>query len=453
MSTLALTLTDGCALAAAYRDGTTDPVTVADQCLAQAARLPGTFITLTPTRARSEAEASRQRWQQGRPLSPLDGVPIAWKDLYDVYGTPTTAGAEIYRNAPPAAHDAPVVEAASRAGLVMIGKTNLSEFAFSGLGLNPHYGTPTNPTMSSVPRVPGGSSSGSAIAVAGGAAMIGMGTDTAGSVRVPAAFNGIVGYRASSGRYPMQAVAELSRTLDSLGPLTRSVRDAVALDAVLSGHPSQEPMPPLPASRLHFVVDEGTLTDAAVEASVRSNMSTVITKLREAGVTLEVRRCNVFHQVLDLIQAYGWLGSIEAFALHEPVLNSADAERLDQRVRRRLESSRALPASAAVRLYQARAELIAQAAHELDGALLLTPTVAHVAPQLQPLEDDPDLFARTNLATLRLTMPGSFLDMPGLALPSGANEHGLSTGVLVSAPSGQDRHLLRASLTVEAILR
>ncbi len=134
MGTLPLKLADGCDLAAAYRDGKIDPVTVADDCLAKAAHLPGTFITITPARARSEAEASRERWRQGRPLSPLDGVPIAWKDLYDVYGTPTTAGAEIYRNAPPAARDAPVVEAASRAGLVMIGKTNLSEFAFSGCG-------------------------------------------------------------------------------------------------------------------------------------------------------------------------------------------------------------------------------------------------------------------------------------------------------------------------------
>jgi aspartyl-tRNA(Asn)/glutamyl-tRNA(Gln) amidotransferase subunit A len=446
-------IADACDLVAAYRSGRADPVDVTEQCLVRATQLPNTFITITASRARTEAQASRARWQQGCPLSEFDGVPIAWKDLFDVQGTPTTAGAELYRHAAPAKRDAPLVATARRAGLVTIGKTNLSEFAYSGLGLNPHFGTPVNPTVKGDARAPGGSSCGSAIAVVGGAAIVAMGTDTAGSIRIPSAFNGIVGYRASSGRYSIQAVRELSRTLDTLGPLANSVRDVVALDAIFQGHSEDDPVAALSATRLHFVLDEDILTTPLVQDAVRHNVLSAADRLAKAGARIERRRCEAFHSVLDLVDSSCWLGAVEAFAFYEPILNSEQADRLDRRVRKRLEASRQVGAGMVIRLYQAREELMKMVASELDGALLLTPTVAHVAPPLAPLENDDDLFARVNLATLRLTMPGSFMNMPCLAIPTGTDECGLSTSMLIAAACGQDELLLRAGLTIETVSR
>lgn len=237
-------LNDATALAEAFAQGRTDPVQVLEQALELAEVTPHVFISLCPARARREAEAAAARWRDGQPLSLFDGVPLAWKDLFDVAGTITTAAAQVRRDAPPANVDAPSVRQLCRAGLVSLGKTNLSEFAYSGLGLNPHFGTPINPHSDAQPRIPGGSSAGSAVAVAAGIVPIAMGTDTAGSIRIPAAFNGLVGYRATSRRYDRDGVFPLAHSLDSLGPLTRSVRDAWVVDGLLrGGDPRQLPLP------------------------------------------------------------------------------------------------------------------------------------------------------------------------------------------------------------------
>ncbi len=332
--------------------------------------------------------------------------------------------------------------------MVSVGKTNLSELAYSGLGLNPHFGTPHNPHGRDQPRIPGGSSSGSAVAVAAGIVPIAMGTDTAGSIRIPAAFNGLVGYRSSSRRYSRDGVFPLARTLDSLGPLTRSVRDALAIDDLLNGRRQTHRARSLKGLRL--VLEQRLLDD--VQPAVRNNLLRAVEQLNAAGALIDVRPCATFQATLELIQQQGWLGAFEAFALHEALLDSPDAARLDPRVRRRLEAARSLPASRLIQLIDARRRLQQQLVDELDGALLITPTVAHVAPALAALEVDDERFASTNLATLRLTMPGSFLDMPGVTLPSGCDALGLPTGLLLSAPTGEDARLLRAALSVESQL-
>ena len=201
-----------------------------------------------------------------------------------------------------------------------------------------------------------------------------------------------------------------------------------------------------------FRVDEAILFDERTEPAVRDNLLRCLTRLEEAGAIIELRPCAAFQATLALIEQQGWLGSAEAFALHQPLLDSAAAEQLDPRVRRRLEAARHFPASQLINLYSARERLQQQLTEELDGAFLITPSVAHVAPPLAPLEIDDELFTRTNLATLRLTMPGSLLDLPGVSLPSGHDALGLPTGLLVSAPAGEDSRLLRAALAVEAAL-
>lgn len=445
-------LSDATAMAQAFAQGRTDPVQVLEQALALAEATPHVFISLCPARARREAEAAAARWRDGQPLSLLDGVPLAWKDLFDLAGSITTAAAQVRRDAAPAGVDAPSVRQLCRAGLVSLGKTNLSEFAYSGLGLNPHFGTPINPHSDAQPRIPGGSSAGSAVAVAAGIVPIAMGTDTAGSIRIPAAFNGLVGYRATSRRYDRDRVFPLAHSLDSLGPLTRSVRDAWVIDALLrGGDPRQLPLPRSLAGQ-RFWVDSPVLDDSRTQAAVRANLLQVVECLQQAGARVEQRPLHSLQATLQLIQEHGWLGAAEAFALHQPLLDSEYAEQLDPRVRRRLESARQMPASQLLRLYQARRQLQQQMHDELDGAVLITPSVAHVAPPLAPLEQDDELFARTNLATLRLTMPGSFLDMPGVALPSGRDAQGLPTGLLLSLPQGHDRQLLNTALALEAVL-
>ncbi|MBF7142613.1 MULTISPECIES: amidase [Pseudomonas] len=440
---------DAHALAAAFQAGTDDPVRALGAALAQADTVPAAFITLTPARAWREAEASKARWEAGEPVSPLDGVPMAWKDLFDLAGTVTTAGAQAYRLRAAATQDATLVNALARAGLVSLGKTNLSELAYSGLGLNPHFGTPINPAYAEA-RAPGGSSSGSAIAVAAGAVPLAMGTDTAGSIRIPAALNGLVGYRSSRRRYAFTGVFPLARSLDALGPIGRSVRDVVCVDQLLGGDAITRP---LPLAGLRLRLDPQLLADTRIQHAVRTNLLAAVERLAQAGAVIDERPVPAFATALSLIETRGWLGSAEAFALHQPLLDSPLAEQLDPRVRTRLEAARAFPASTQVALYQAADDLRQQLAEQLDGALLVTPTVAHVAPLLKPLEADPELFARTNLATLRLTMPGSLLDMPGIALPSGTDAEGLATSVLLSAPSGNDCYLLRAALAAEALVR
>ena len=438
-------MSDATSMAEDFASGRNDPVQALEQALAQAGQSAGVFISLTAERARREAEAAAARWRAGQPLSVFDGVPLAWKDLFDVAGSITTAGAAYRRNAPAALLDAPSVGLLCRAGMVSVGKTNLSELAYSGLGLNPHFGTPHNPHGSDQPRIPGGSSSGSAVAVAAGIVPIAMGTDTAGSIRIPAALNGLVGYRSSCRRYSRDGVFPLALTLDSLGPLTRSVRDALAIDDLLHGRRQTHSARSLNGQR--FV-----LAQQDVEPAVRNNLLRAVEQLKAQGALIDERECPTFQATLELISQHGWLGSFEAFALHQGLLDSPDAAQLDPRVRRRLEAARTLPASQLLHLIDARRRLQQQLVDDLDGAILITPTVAHVAPALAPLEADDDLFVKTNLATLRLTMPGSLLDMPGVTLPSGRDAQGLPTGLLLSAPTGEDARLLRAALSVESAL-
>jgi aspartyl-tRNA(Asn)/glutamyl-tRNA(Gln) amidotransferase subunit A len=403
------------------------------------------FIALTPERAREEARASARRLRAGTPAGPLDGVPVAWKDLFDVRGMPTTAASITRIDAPAAAADAPVVARLAAAGMVCVGKTNLTELAFSGLGLNPHFGTPRNPV--DVARIPGGSSSGSAVAVAASVVPCAIGSDTSGSVRVPAAFCGLVGFKPSSARIPRDGVFPLSPTLDSVGPLARSVADAVALDAAMRGRaPAVVGGAPLQGATL--VVPSGELVDEA-QPGVAARFEEAIAALERAGATVQRRSLPALEEVGRLIDEHGTIVAAEAAVVHAGLLAGPDAERIDRRVLRRLRGGQAMSADA---LFARRAALQTQVAAELDGAYLAMPTVRHTAPELEPLERDDELFAEVNMRTLRGAMLASYLDMPGVALPVGLADDGLPASLLLSAPSGNDDALLEMALAAEAAL-
>lgn len=409
------------------------------------------FITLTPERARTEAAASARRHELGAPRGPLDGRPIAIKDLLDVAGTTTTAGAALRRDAPPATADAPAVAHLAAAGLVCVGKTNLSELAYSGLGLNPHFGTPRNPHDPQTPRVPGGSSSGSAVAVAAGAVDLAIGTDTSGSIRIPAALCGIVGFRPTSARIDRRGVFPLAATLDSVGPLTRTVADAIALDQALRGVPP-EPVVPAALGALTFVLPDGELFDDA-QPGVCDRVVAAADALAAAGAQVDRRRVPSLDEAQALMDARGTIVVFEARAQHAALLASPDAQRLDRRVRNRLAHATPMTRADYAALLDARARLQRELAADLHGALLLFPTVRHTAPAIAPLEADDDEYVRVNLRALRSTMLASYLDLPGVSLPAGvADEDGLPVGVLLSAPPGDDDRLLAAALAGEAVL-
>ncbi|RFB79428.1 glutamyl-tRNA amidotransferase [Methylovirgula sp. 4M-Z18] len=438
-------------MAAEFASGADGPVSAVRRALAKAAASQAIFIALREESALREAAAAAARRAEGRPLGPLDGIPIAIKDNIDVAGMVTTAGARIRSGNPPAKTDAPVVAALRREGMIVIGKTNLSEFAFSGLGLNPHFGTPTADFGKETLYAPGGSSAGSAIAVQRGIVPVALGTDTAGSIRIPAAFNGLVGFKSSSLRYDRSGVFPLALTLDSLGPIAPTVVDCVLLDAAMRGRTIRLP-PSQPLSQIDLAVDEETLHGADVEPAVRDNLIEMMHGLERVGARVRVTKIFAFRQALGVIKEQGWLGAIEAASHLGRIVAGPEADSVDRRIRARLQSAAAIGDETRVAILKAREQLAHAIADDLQGAILVTPTVAHGAPELAPLEGDDALFARINLATLALTMPGSLLDMPGLALPSGVNAAGLPTSVLLSLPRGGDDALLRAGVAIEVAL-
>jgi aspartyl-tRNA(Asn)/glutamyl-tRNA(Gln) amidotransferase subunit A len=452
MTTLDLTTVSAAALARLYRDGAITPSDATDWFLDRIETTTdrAIFITVTAERARQEAGASTARYRAGSALGPLDGVPVAWKDLFDLAGTTTTAGSDVYRSAPVAKADATVVRRLADAGTVSLGKVNLSEFAYSGLGLNPHFGTPRNPFDAKVHRAPGGSSSGSAVAVAAGLAPVAIGTDTGGSVRIPAAFNGLVGFKTAEGSIDKTGVFALSPTLDTVGPLARTVEDCLLLYAALKGGSPAEAKP-ADVSTLRFVVPTNIVFDEAEEAVV-ANFRALLAKLERKGAKIVERPVSAF-DAIRATSVHGNIVAAEAYFAHRRLIDSADVERVDPRVTARIMRGASMSAYDLLALHAARTDLQKALRADLDGAMLLFPTVPHTAPPVAPLDADPDLFHAVNVKTLRNTMLGNFLNLPGFAIPSGVDANGLPTSILISAPAGSETILFAASLAVESAVK
>ena len=436
-------------IARALREGRADPVELTETCLARIAAEPSpVFIAVTAARARAEARAAAERLAAGRPLSALDGVPIAWKDLVDMAGERTTAGSATRAEVAPATADAPVVTNAARAGMVSLGKLNLAEFAFSALGQNPHWGTPRNPAAEG--RAPGGSSSGSGAAVAGGLAPLALGSDTGGSVRIPASFCGLVGFKTSEGRVPIGATFPLSRTQDTLGPLARTVEDAALVDSVLRGAPGEPAPRAAEPAALALVVPEGAAI-AALDEGVGAAFEAALSRLAAAGARVRRVPLPALDRAAAALREIGAIIAAEAFHEHRAVMDGPDAARLDPRVRARIELGRAMSAADLLELQRLRREGMAEVAAALDGALLAMPTTPIPAPPLAETEDDAG-FRRATMRANRNTNLGSLMNLPGLAIPCG--EAGdAPASLLLSAPGGEDARLLSAGLGLEGAIR
>lgn len=437
----------------AFRDLEADPVTLIEHLLERIEKSSNTkiFITVTAERARNEARAATERYARGRPLSALDGVPIAWKDLFDIAGAPTTAASLIYRDSVAKERDLKCVANAAAAGMVCLGKLNMTEFAYSGLGLNPHFGTPLNPNDDKVHRSPGGSSSGSGAVVASGLSPCAIGTDTGGSVRIPASFNGVYGYKTSEGRIDKEGLVPLSRTLDTIGPLARSVEDCILLDMVLRGAVAADAMR-LDLAKLTIIVPENYVLDFC-EPAVLENFEQSIRLLELAGVRIKRRNIPQIDEVALLTAKHGSLAAAESYHEYHALVDAEESSKIDERVVHRIKQGGRMSANDLLHIQNARKSTMTSIAKTLEGALLAMPTTPVTAPEIAPLEADMDLFHKVNLNVLRNTMIGNFLGFCGLAIPNGRDSKGLPTSVLFSAPHGQDNFLLGHGLEIDRVLR
>lgn len=406
------------------------------------------YVSLDGEQALKEARASDALRAAGVVASPLAGIPISIKDLFDVRGQVSSAASLALADTPAAASDAVAVARLRAAGAVLLGRSNMSEFAFSGLGLNPHYGTPRNPHDAS--RVAGGSTSGGAVTVALDMAAGALGTDTGGSIRIPSAFCGLTGFKPTAATVPLAGTVPLSRSLDSAGPIARSVDCCAILHAALSGqqHVSPLPAPLLKGLRFGYTLD---FVGAGIDAQVRQAFDAALAQLRAAGALVEQFD---FPELLQLpaINGGGGLVAAEAWHWHRELLEARGAQ-YDQRVAARIRRGQQQGAAEYLDLLDARAHLrvIAQQRLAPHDAWLM-PSVAIVAPEVAPLEADDATFFATNGLVLRNASVINFLDGCALSLPChGKGE--LPVGLSICGLNGTDARILAIARSVEALLR
>jgi Asp-tRNA(Asn)/Glu-tRNA(Gln) amidotransferase A subunit family amidase len=382
--------------------------------------------------------------------TPLAGLPVSVKDLFDCEGEVTTAGSVVLQGAKPATADALSVARLRAAGGVVVGRTNMTEFAFSGVGVNPHYGTPANACDPKVARIPGGSTSGGGVSVATGSSFIALGSDTGGSIRIPAALNGIVGFKNTGRLTPLAGAYPLSSTLDTVCALTRSVRDAILAHEILAARTVAHDEKPLSAYRI--AVARTQMLDG-LDATVARAFERTLLILRAAGARVEEIPLAAI-QDLGTIQSTGGFTAAESYAWHRRLL-AQHGERYDPRVRVRIERGAAMKAWEYVDLHQARNAWVADVGQALAGYdAVLSPTVPMVAPAIAdvaPGAERDEAFFRVNALLLRNTSVVNMLDGCALSLPCHASDE-LPVGLMVWHGPLRDDTILNLSLQIEHLL-
>jgi aspartyl-tRNA(Asn)/glutamyl-tRNA(Gln) amidotransferase subunit A len=438
-------------LAAALEAGTTSARALVEDCLARIADPDGegarVFIKVYAEPARMAADAMDLLRRSGRAPGPFAGIPFSLKDLFDVAGEPTPAGSVVLADAPPAAESAPLIRRMFAAGFVPMGRTNMTEFAFSGLGINPHFGTPASPWDRASRRIPGGSSSGAAVSVSDGMAFAALGTDTGGSCRVPAAMCGVVGYKPTARRVPITGVLPLSPSLDSVGPLANSVACCAAVDAVLAGA-APAPLAPLSLSGLRMAIPSNIVLDG-LDADVAAAFARALEILETGGAVISEVRFAAMDEI-GPAHARGTFAGSEAFAWHR-VLLARDGARYDPRIRPRIERGAAMLAADYIDLLAARAAIVARMnAATQDFDVLLMPTCPLVPPPIADLDDEAE-YNRVNLLQLRNTTLGNFLDRCAISLPC-QRPGEPPVGLMLMGETMGDAKLFRMAAAVEAAL-
>jgi amidase/aspartyl-tRNA(Asn)/glutamyl-tRNA(Gln) amidotransferase subunit A len=406
------------------------------------------FIRRFDSQARAAARTIDLWREAAIPLPPLAGMPVSVKDLFDVAGHPTTAASKAMADATPAAQDCTAVARLRAAGALLVGHTNLSEFAFSGVGINPHHGTPVNPcSPSGTSLIPGGSTSGGAVSVATGAAFAALGSDTGGSIRIPAALQGLVGFKNTQRLTTLDRTVPLSSTLDTACAITRTVGDAVLLHAVLAARTPRLLGRPIAALRLAV---PHTLMLDALESPVARAFDAALSALRASGARIDDLALPQLADVAALF-AQGGFAAAESWAWHRRRLAEREAD-YDPRVAMRIRRGAAMSAADYIDLHHARNAWIARMEAGIRGYdALLSPTLPMVAPPMAPLQASDDRFMATNLLLLRNPSAVNMLDGCALSLPC-PTDGGLPVGLMVWGPALADDGVLEASLAIEAVL-
>ena len=420
-----------------------------EECLARIADPAGegarAFLAVSTEAARASADAHDALRGAGRAPSPYAGIPFAVKDLYDVAGERSMAGSRALADAAPARAHAPTIARMLAAGFIPIGRTNMTEFAYSGIGANPHYGTPLSPWDRTSARIPGGSSSGSAVAVADGMAVVALGSDTGGSCRIPAALCSIVGYKPTASRVPLDGVVPLSGSLDSLGPLGASVACCAIVDAILAGEDPTLPTP-RPLAGLRLAIPREIMRDG-MDATVAATFECAVATLRAQGALIVDAS---FQPLLDIGRAMsrGGFPGPESYDWHRDLL-AAKGDLYDPRVRSRIALGASMTAADYVALTAARRRIVA-AMNMLTAPYdaLLMPTCPIVAPRIAELAEDAEYF-RLNALLLRNPSIGNFLDRCSISLPCQPLGEA-PVGLMLMGETGGDATLFAVAAGIEA---
>jgi aspartyl-tRNA(Asn)/glutamyl-tRNA(Gln) amidotransferase subunit A len=405
------------------------------------------FIKLYADAARAEADFADRLRKSGVRRSAVDGLPIAVKDLFDVAGDVTRAGSKIFEKNPPARVDAPAVARLRAAGAILLGRNNMVEFAFGGVGLNPHYGTPKNPYDRATARVPGGSTSGGAVAQADGMCVMALGSDTRGSIRQPAALCGIAGFKPTTRRVPREGAFPLSTTLDSIGPLANSVACCAAYDAILAGEPS-DALAELPLKGLRLMLPRSSALDD-LDAHVTRTFVSTLSRLGKAGAVLTEVNMPAFDRQAEYFKHGGYAGA-EAYHLHKPYLGRA-AE-YDPRVAKRVMMGWEMSAEDYLTLGDLRAAFIREVeALAAPYDAILMPTTPCIAPSIAEASATDEDYFRWNARIMRNTGLVNFLDGCAATLPCHA-KGSAPVGLMVCGTAMTDRRTLAVAAAVEQAL-
>jgi aspartyl-tRNA(Asn)/glutamyl-tRNA(Gln) amidotransferase subunit A len=423
-----------------------------EECLSRIADPAGegqrVFIHVDREAALAAADAMDGLRRANAAPSRFAGIPVSIKDLFDIKGQVTRAGSRALEDTAPAEADAPVVARLRRAGFVVIGRTNMTEFAFSGIGINPHFGTPKSVYRRDIGYVPGGSSSGAAVSVADRMAYGALGTDTGGSCRIPAAFNGIVGYKPTQARVPLDGGVPLSSTLDSFGPLANSVQCCAILDAVLADEPIAALLP-RPIKGLRLAVPTTVVLDG-VDDAVSATFERVLDTLSKHGALIERIEMPEFLDV-GVINAKGGFSPAEAYAWHRYLITSK-GDIYDPRVASRILRGETISAADYIEILAARRSLITRAAARIAPYdALVMPTTPNTPPKIADLSDD-QAFTRENLRALR--NPSMINNIDGCSISLPAHRKGeIPVGLMLAHSAGNDRRLFEIAAGVESVIR
>jgi aspartyl-tRNA(Asn)/glutamyl-tRNA(Gln) amidotransferase subunit A len=439
-------------LADDLESGRTNARKLVDECLAKIADKSGegarAFVHVDVEAAIEAAKAMDRLREVKAAPSRFAGIPIAIKDLFDIKGQVTRAGSRALDDSPPAEKDAPVVSRLRRAGFILIGRTNMTEFAYSGIGINPHYGTPKSVWQREVGHIPGGSSSGAAVSVADGMAHGALGSDTGGSCRIPAAYNGIVGFKPTQRRIPRDGGVPLSFTLDSFGPLARSVECCAVLDAILADEPV-EALQPRSIKGMRLAVSTTVALDD-LDAEVARTFERALDTLSRQGASIERIEVPEFLDVA-VMNSKGGFSAAESYAWHRYLIES-HGDDYDPRVSTRIVRGEAITAADYIDILEARKSLIKRAATRFapyDAVIM--PTCAIVPPPIADLADD-KTFMKANLLSLRNCTLINMMDGCSISLPC-HREGEAPVGFMLSAAGGSDRRIFELAAAMEAAIR